>query len=268
MRNIRRHIQVHVPFHYLLGEHLSIFIEEKINPEISFSSFELDSYRPDDFRKVADTLLGAGLSVTLHAPFMDLRPGAIDVRIRQASVDRIRQLFDIAPYFQPKSIVCHPSFDKRYYVSSEKQWLENSLATWKGFLPVAELLHTMIVFENVYETDPEALIALVDGLNSQFVRICFDTGHFNTFAETPWEGWLSRMGNRIAQLHLHDNHAAGDEHLPVGEGTFPFRAFFSALSNLNIHPILTVEPHSEENLWKTLTNIEQMGLLDSLGILS
>jgi len=258
----RCRIQVHVPFSYLEERLLSIFIKEKINPEISFNSFELDTFKADDFRRIADALLTAGLSITLHAPFMDLRPGAVDEKIRQASIHRFQQVFDIAPFFCPKSIVCHPSFDKRYYVSSESKWLENSLTTWRNFLPEAEALGTIIAFENVYETEPDMLAALVDSLGSRYARICFDTGHFNVFGRSPLEEWIQGIGDRISQVHLHDNHARLDEHLPVGEGIFPFRNFFLMLRDLHIHPILTVEPHSEKDLWKTLINIEKMELLE------
>jgi sugar phosphate isomerase/epimerase len=260
--DVKRHIQVHVPFYYLFEGYLSVFIKEKINPEISFSSLELDSFQQEDFGKIADALLGAGLSITLHAPFMDLRPGAVDARIRQATEDRLRQVFDIAPLFHPKSIVCHPSFDRRYYVSNEEAWLKNSLDTWKIFLPVAKELNTIIALENVYETEPGILKSLIDALASPHFRICFDTGHFNVFARSSLEEWIDSLGFCIAQLHLHDNHARDDEHLPVGGGTFPFRNLFSMLGKLELKPIVTVEPHTEENLQKTLKNIHQLGLLE------
>ena len=263
--DIHKHIQAHVPFRYLLGQHLSLFIERQLHPEISFNSAELDACRKEDVRRIADRLHASGRSITLHAPFMDLRPGAIDDRIRQVSIERFEQLFEIAPLFRPKSIVCHPSFDKRYYVSTEQQWLENSLDTWRRFLPAAKAMDTIIAFENVYEEDPKMLLALVAALDSPHVRICLDTGHFNVFSRTPLMEWVQTIGPQIGQLHLHDNHGLHDEHLPVGEGTFPFRDFFITLRRMGIQPIVTVEPHTEEHLWQTLKNIEDMGLLEALG---
>jgi len=47
------------------------------------------------------TFCRGGLKVTFHAPFMDLRPGALDDKIRQASLDRIKEVLDLAPYFHP-----------------------------------------------------------------------------------------------------------------------------------------------------------------------
>lgn len=253
-----------MPFDYLYERYLPFVIKEGINPEISFSCFTLDTYARDDFRRVADALGGAALAVTLHAPFMDLRPGAIDPMVRRATVDRFRQVFDLAPLFHPKSIVCHPSFDERYYVSTEREWLENSLETWRKFLPLMQEIGAVISFENVYEGSPGILQALLESLDSPCAGICFDTGHFNVFSKSSLNLWTGALGRRIGQLHLHDNHGGTDEHLPVGEGSFPFRDFFSTLKGLDVDPILTVEPHTEENLRKTLENIERLGLLEIL----
>ena len=50
-------------------------------------------------------LADAGLKVNFNAPFADLRPGALDDGIRQVSLDRIKQVLDLAPYFYPLKVV-------------------------------------------------------------------------------------------------------------------------------------------------------------------
>ncbi len=193
-------------------------LKERINPEISFNHETLDRFRPDDYRKVADTLLAAGLTTTIHAPFMDLRPGALDPKIRRATADRLGRSLIWRP-LSARSIVCHPSFDERYYVSTEDQWLENSIATWRPFLKLAEEMDPLIALENVYETNPFLLKELLSSLRSPHLCFCFDTGHFNVFAKAPLEDWISQLGSVTGQLHLHDNHGITDEHLPPGERT-------------------------------------------------
>jgi sugar phosphate isomerase/epimerase len=66
----------------------------------------------------------------------------------------------------------------------------------------------------------------------------------------------------LAQLHIHDNSGSNDDHAPVGEGTFPFAALFALLRELNLSPLITLEPHSLDDLWKTLKNIKMMDLLN------
>lgn len=251
-----------MPFHRLRDGYLEIVVRDRINPEISFTQNVLDNGARDDFRRIADALLAAGLTITFHAPFMDLRPGAIDPKIRQITVERLQQVFDLVPCFHPKSVVCHASFDERYYVSLDQVWLENSIATWEPFLSLAEKLDTRIAFENVYETEPRHLKMLLDAFPSPHACLCFDVGHFNVFSRTPLEEWLEALGSRVGQLHLHDNHGAADEHLPVGEGNFPFGDLFQCIRARDMNPIITLEAHSEENLRQTVKNIRAMGLLE------
>jgi len=259
--SVLKHVQVHVPFPMLKEKLLSMVVRERVHPEIGFSHVALDGYSRADFAAVAERLVGEGLPVTLHAPFVDLRPGALDPEIRRVTAARLQQVFDLAPLFRPRSIVCHPSFDIRYYVTAERLWLEHSVETWRAFLPQAEQMGTIIALENVYERDPQELERLLAALPSERVCCCFDTGHFNAFATTPLDRWIVSLGDRIGQLHIHDNHGRMDEHLPVGEGTFPFAEFFRRLRERGRRPIITIEAHSEKNLWRAVKNLEDMNLL-------
>jgi len=103
---------------------------------------------------------------------------------------------------------------------------------------------------------------LLEALPPGRVGFCFDTGHFNAFAQAPLDAWMDALGHRLFEVHLHDNQGALDEHLPVGDGNFPFNRLFDLLKERSLRPILTVEAHSERNLAKTLSNIKALGLLD------
>jgi sugar phosphate isomerase/epimerase len=263
MQDILKKIHFHLPFHLLRDKYLPLVLREGIQPEISFSHETLDRFHADDYRQVAEKILDAGLTTTIHAPFMDLRPGALDRKVRQATRERLQQVFDLAPLFRPRSIVCHPSFDGRYYVSTEDLWLENSIATWKPLAAAAEQMGAFIALENVYETHPEILKKLLCSFQSQHIRFCFDTGHFNAFAEAPLDEWIGQLGPLTGQLHLHDNHGVTDEHLPPGEGNFPFRDLLEKLWRMGCKPIITIEAHSEVHLRQSLINIDAMKLLEN-----
>ena len=265
MRHILDKVQVNMPFRLLIDRYLPLVIRERINPEIGFDCFALDSFTHEEFRRVAATLNDAGLSVTFHGPFFDLRPGALDKRIRQVTVDRLKQLFDLVPYYRPRMIVCHASFDSTYYVANEDLWLKNSKDTWSTFITLAEELNTIIALENVYEHDPCMLSKLIRSFgDSNHIRVCFDTGHCNTFSKVSLDEWLDGIGPFIGEVHLHDNAGDGDKHVPVGEGTFPFHKLFCYLKNRGTQPVITLEPHTEEHMWKTLDNIKALGLLELL----
>lgn len=261
MNDILKKIQVHVPFTLLREKLLPMVIREGINPEIGFNHLDLDRFQQTDFRETADRLADTGLSVTFHAPFLDLRPGAIDPKIRRVTVERLSRVFELIPLFRPRAIVCHPSFDEKYYISSEEQWLANSLETWNCLIEYVRGTETIIAMENVYERGPHQLRPLFDALDSPHVRFCFDTGHANTFGSAPYHEWMETLGDRLGEIHIHDNNGTTDQHLPVGEGNFPFRELLALVRAKNLTPILTVESHSDKSLRRMLENIRTMNLL-------
>lgn len=264
MREILRKVHVNVPYRDLLDKYMGKFLDWGINPEIGFNCFALDGIDgPGDCHEVAEIIRGAGLEVTIHSPFMDLRPGAVDPLIRKVSEDRLRKAAIVAGRFRPVNIVGHPSFDKRYYVSNEDQWLAASVETWGAVLEATEASGAALCLENVYETGPKQIKALLDALDSPRAGFCLDTGHFNVFAEAPLEEWIGELGGYIKELHLHDNFGRTDDHLPVGEGNFPFHHLFTMLKH-NKKPVITLEPHNEIHLWKTLENLKNLRLLEIL----
>ncbi len=250
--------QVHVPFGLLKDGHLPLVISERLNPEIGFNHITLEETRKADFIEAADRLREAGRRITFHAPFLDLRPGALEPRIRQVTIDRLSQVFDLVPLFRPERVVCHPSFDAKYYPGAEERWLENSLDTWRHFARLAGEMDTTISLENVYEKDPHQLSLLFSALASPRVCFCLDTGHFNVFSRTPLAQWLDALGGYLGQLHLHDNDGSLDQHLPIGEGTFPFPKLLAALADRESAPIITLEAHTRGRLQRALKNYYEL----------
>lgn len=261
MQDILPRVHAHMPYH-LIGRYLPMILEHRLNLEIYFHHWVLASLDHDQCRKTADRIKDAGLKVTFHAPFIDLRPGALDESIRETSLARIRQAFELAPLFHPLKIVCHPSFDERYYVNCDDLWLENSVSFWRQLIPLAEDAGAVIALENVYEKEPGILKRLIEALSSKQVCFCFDAGHCNVFARAPLADWMQQLGRYVGHLHLHDNFGKFDEHLPVGTATFPFAELFSALKKIQVRPTVTLEAHEQEHLWQSVANLQKMSLWD------
>ncbi|MDR2861323.1 MAG: sugar phosphate isomerase/epimerase [Syntrophobacterales bacterium] len=253
-------IQVHVPYRLLQGPFIDTIIATKVNPEVAINHYDLDRFPRETFCETGAKLKEAGVRVTLHAPFVDLRPGAIDSHIRDISRRRIQSIIDLAVFFQPVSIVCHAAFDERYYLSAEEQWLKNSIKTFQSFLPDLYDAACPICIENVYESDPAILRRLMEGVNSPMIGFCFDTGHYNIFSRSSLEVWIETMAPYLKQLHIHDNGGKHDQHLPPGEGTFPFERLGSLLSGKHITPVITLETHSMEDYERALGKLDTLTL--------
>ncbi|MBI5101547.1 MAG: sugar phosphate isomerase/epimerase [Nitrospirae bacterium] len=239
---------LHVPYHRLSG-HAGFLNSHKANIELYFNGAALDSLRSSDIKGIR-----AGLDYnpefSIHAPFMDLSPGAVDSKVRDATLARFHQVFDIAGILLPRVIVFHSGYEKWRYGLNMDLWLEMSLLTWLPLLKMADEIGTKIAIENIFEDGPENLRLLMEEMASPSFGVCFDTGHFNLFSRTPLEDWTGALAPYIVELHLHDNGGTMDQHLPMGEGSFDFTRFFGLLGNRAC--LHTLEAHTEEHALRSL----------------
>ena len=249
-------IHAHVPYGRL-AEHLEYAIANRINPEVFFSAELLDSLVPEELSALAAALHSAGLETTIHAPFLDLNPGALDPSIRAVSHHRIQQVMQAAELLRPRVIVVHPGYDDIRYGGNRLLWLKNSIDFWRAFVPKARELGTILAVENIFEKEPSTIKALIEAIDDPCVRHCFDVGHWNMFATVTLEEWFSELGEYVVESHIHDNHGESDEHLPVGEGVIDFEQFFPILTQYAPEAVWTIEAHNTEHLQRALKNIHK-----------
>lgn len=245
---------VHIPFNRL-SEHIDLIREKSLNLELYFSGEVLDSLTPGDVQKTRE-LLDHNPSLSFHAPFMDLSPGAVDSLVREATMKRFNQILDVAEVLQPKIIVCHSGYEKWRYALKPAWWLEMSLLTWQPLNMRASDIGVKLAIENIFEDEPSNLKLLMEHMDSDNFGICFDTGHCNLFSKVGLEDWMEALNPHIIELHLHDNDKSSDQHLPVSEGTFDFDKFFKLLKNRDC--IHTIEAHSPDKVMRSMENIARL----------
>jgi sugar phosphate isomerase/epimerase len=249
-------IHINVPY-WMLLQRIDFAIENRINPEIYFSAEDLDACQEKDVQHLSEILERNQLEITLHGPFMDLSPGGVDRRIKEVTVDRILKTMELARFFKPKMIVFHPGYERWKFDGNVKLWLKSSLQTWRPLVNEAGERGLTLAVENVFEESPDSIKELLEEVNSAHFRFCFDTGHHHVFSKTPLPAWIEALGAFLGEVHLHDNHKEMDEHLPVGEGEFDFDQFFTLLSQSNLSPLYTIEPHEEAHLWRGLQAVKK-----------
>ena len=245
-------VQVNVPFGFLVDRYLEVFLREGLNPEIGLDAHALRHYPKKVFQRVARAFHQAGRTITLHAPFQDLLPGAWDDGIRAASLRRLHQAFRWLPVFRPVSIVCHPGYEDRLYRWDRDNWLSRAAATWQELARLAQDHGVALMLENVYETDPRLFLDLLERIQAPNVKVCLDVGHLSAFGGGNFPLWLKTLGPVIGQLHLHDNHGADDDHLALGAGNIPLKDILNYLAAQGPPPIITLEPHQEGSLRPSL----------------
>jgi sugar phosphate isomerase/epimerase len=248
-------VQVNAPYRQLVDTYLELFVKYSINPEIGFDAFALDTYDEAAMAEVARVMAENGRTVTFHGPFMDLAPGGLDETIRKATVQRLQRTMELVPLFGPRSVVFHAGYDASRYHAHRDEWLARSLTTWEVLSKKAEAMGVAILLENVYEQTPEMILALIEKISSKHLGFCLDLGHMNVFGEAPLSEWLDALGPHLKEVHLHDNDGRSDTHAPIGSGTAPFEELFEYLRTLEVKPIVTLEPHEEATLWKSLESL-------------
>ncbi|MDO8746124.1 MAG: sugar phosphate isomerase/epimerase family protein [Thermodesulfovibrionales bacterium] len=245
--------QIHIPYHKI-EEHLSSIRQEKLNLELYIESNALDSISREDILQLKNQL-DYSPSLTIHAPFMDLSPGAVDSKVRAVTMERFYHVLDIAKELKVKCVVFHSGYEKWKYALNIGLWLEQSLLTWKPLVKKAEEIGAKIAIENIFEDEPKNLRLLMGKMGTNSFGICFDSGHFNIFSKVSLEEWLEHLKPYIIELHLHDNNKTSDQHLPIGEGTFDFGKLFSAMKGKDL--IYTLEAHNPEDVKKSMGQLNK-----------
>ncbi len=245
-------VQVNVPFPFLINGYLSRFLDRGLNPEIGLDAWSLGTYSPKIFRRIARVFHHAGRRLTLHGPFQDLAPGALDDIILAASRRRLRQAWRWLPIFRPAAVVCHLGYEARHFRWDQENWLSRTAATFRELGVQAAKYGVRVTLENVYEKDPELVQAAIRRINLDNVQVCLDVGHLNAFGGGDFEGWLRILWPLIGHLHLHDNQGTLDDHLALGTGTVPLALVLNYLAEKGRQPLITLEPHHEGSLTPSL----------------
>jgi sugar phosphate isomerase/epimerase len=104
-------------------------------------------------------------------------------------------------------------------------------------------LGVRLLVENLLSepTTPEHLVTLLDLGHLNNVGICLDLGHAHISVGVAEA--IATLGNRIATLHVHDNHGIKDEHLWPGDGGIDWPNTIKALKALPKPPAAVVEIH-------------------------
>lgn len=152
---------------------------------------------------------------SLHAPYYELTPCAIDSLIGRVSLHRYRQAVETSLRLGIRRMVVHSGYAPQMYFP---EWfVPKSIEFWKDF--VRELPEDFeMLLENVLDVRPEHIRDVCDGVDDPRLRICLDVGHANAYSELPVEDWIRMLGGRIAHVHLHNNDGSRDAHAPLNAG--------------------------------------------------
>jgi sugar phosphate isomerase/epimerase len=188
---------------------------------------------------------------SMHAPlFPDRemgRAGAPAVNVlhpekarRIEAMDEIKRALESAELIPFSNLVLH--LGEREDGWSQRS-IEYAITALEHLGAFAHPLGVRLLVENLTSepTTPEHLITILDLGHQTSVGICLDLGHAHITVGISEA--IATLGNRIATVHVHDNHAVKDEHLWPGDGTIDWPAAVTALKALPAAPASVLEIH-------------------------
>jgi len=164
-----------------------------------------------------------------------------DPVVRKKAIEFNKVLFQGAKDIGAKHMVAH-LYGWDVEGRSEDETMSLAKDVILDYLPEAERTGIKIAIENLFEGWAVRHInQLIDEINHPLLGICFDTGHAAVYGDVEKE--LRLCGNRLIGLHIHDNHFLKDQHFVPFRGKIDWKAFTSALIDIEYKGPLMLESY-------------------------
>ncbi len=234
----------------LLKTNYKRFLELDISPEVYIDGISLSGITEKEKEELGVILDNFG-SHTIHAPFFDISTGGNDNEVRDLSFKKLSNVIEIGKKWSSKLVVIHYNYDRLYYGKSFDKWIDRSEDFFKRLTDIPD--HPLIAIENIDDPSPDVALELDRRVGSNRIIHCFDYGHHNVFGKISSTKWLKRIdAGKHIHFHFHDNDGSCDDHLPMGDGEIDWKKAKGDIIGLKSSFSVTLEPHSERDLIRSL----------------
>lgn len=114
---------------------------------------------------------------------------------------------------------------------------EIGFSRFRRLAETAEQANVLLAIENLYSLSYG--MAVLDALDTPFVRACYDAGHHNCYGQDG--AFLERYGARLCAIHLHDNDGRHDQHRIPFTGTIDWPVEMARLKKTAYRGPMTLE---------------------------
>ncbi len=192
---------------------------------------EVDHCVHRDTQAIKGLLDEYGLVRQVHAPICDWNVGAMTDLLREASLRETELTIDAAIELGAKMVTIHPGLTSMAVPGVEERAVERANGSMKALERYVDGRDITLAIENMPNPPfflgrtASQLAEIVDGTD---LGICFDIGHANTMGEI--DAMIDTFGDRIVNVHIHDNDGDRDAHLTIGDGSIDFNHVIRRLS--------------------------------------
>ena len=184
---------------------------------------EGEHYLPHIIKRITALAPSYNLKYTIHAPISDVNIAALTERMREAATLELMSTMEQAIEIGVKLVTIHPGLYSMVIPGLEQRSVERAKKSLRTLDRVTSEFGIKMAVENLPNfkymlgRTAKELKDLVDGTD---MRICFDIGHANTNNEI--DSIIDMLGDRVANVHIHDNKGDKDEHMTIGDGSIDF----------------------------------------------
>ena len=230
--------------------------------EAGFSGWEICADGNYHFSKsvcyasVVETLESTNLKATVHAPFGDLNPAAINEPIWKETIRQITEcIIKAAPITDRVTI--HPGYlsctgkmvpEKIWELQKQALKILGGVGLENGVVVCLENMPGIPDFLCQY---PEEILGLIEGIEG--IGLTIDFGHAHTIGKVDA---FRKYLELASHIHIHDNNGRSDEHLPIGAGTINWKRLAPDLIN-RYHGVVVVEGRSIPEAKRSLEEIRR-----------
>ncbi|MFH1352105.1 MAG: sugar phosphate isomerase/epimerase [bacterium] len=227
----------------------------------------------DDKKMLLDRsgeILKTGVKIiSMHTPLRDGNGKDLDISAadnwdRKFAIREIQKsmiAFRLAAPEHGEKTVIHCGRKCDY--TGRKSRLEKSIESLKEILDFNRDFGYEICLENTLPGDVgcflEDLLLVKEKLNSEKIKFCFDTGHYNIGRKQ--DDILTEMTRDISEMHIHDNNGKNDEHFAPGDGNIVWKDLFSKISGWSGTPVFELMESAPYGIEKCIKFARESGLL-------
>lgn len=226
-------------FHKLGFDYVEIGIEEpNATPRILMRQRD----------EILSLLSANGMSALGHTAYW-VGFGSSHEKARLGWIEEAKDMILVAPELKIRLLNFH-FYTKFGRVSANKEsrgiFLRNFVDAMKELTQFAATKKVDLMLENTPPANGSPLdsIECFSHVMKEVPALKFHLDVAHAFIENRMKGvrdYINAFGDRLAHVHMHDNHGEWDEHLPLGRGKIDFRKVARFLKEVNYDRTITFE---------------------------
>lgn len=171
-----------------------------------------------------------GMTFSIHSAIADTNVAATNPRMREATVMEIMSEMQSACEMGVDTVTVHPGIinlavsgtrERSIAAAQDSMRLLDRAQAEYGVRLAIENMPNVPVMLGITAEELDEIVGPTD------LGICFDIGHANTSGQM--DAMIETFGDRIVNVHIHDNMGVKDDHMTIGTGQIDFRSVIRKL---------------------------------------